>query len=69
MTPVPAKTRKLFQFFLIVTNGHLPHFCPTFNMAALLPKRSAGTTVAANEKLRIRGRAFTRQNLPGKNRY
>ena len=40
MTPVPAKTRKLFQFFLIVTNGHLPHFCPTFNMAALLPKRS-----------------------------
>ena len=26
MTPVPAKTRKLFAFFLKITNGHLPHF-------------------------------------------
>ena len=40
MTPVPDKTRTSFQFFLIVTNGHLPHFCPTFNVATLLSKRS-----------------------------
>ena len=40
MTSVPDKTRKLFELCLIVPNGHLPHFCPTFNMAALLLKRS-----------------------------
>ena len=40
MSSVPIIAKKIFAFFLIASNGHLPHFCPTFNMAALLPKRS-----------------------------
>ena len=40
MSSVPIIAKKIFAFFLIASNGHLPFFCPTFNMAVLLPKRS-----------------------------
>ena len=36
MASVPAKTRKISGFFIMSPNANLPHFCPTFNMAALL---------------------------------
>ena len=42
MSSVPIIAKRIFAFFLIASNGHLPHFCPTFNMAVLLPKRSIG---------------------------
>ena len=37
MSSLPIIAKKIFAFFLIAPNGHLPHFCPTFNIVVLLP--------------------------------
>ena len=34
MSSVPILAKNIFAFFLIASNGHLPHFCPTFNTAS-----------------------------------